>query len=82
MNQQVPYNEEENILLLCPNCHAQTDNYCGKNANSGKIKVSDEELVEAIKNTDSIRQALLFVGLTPKGGNYSRAYNLKEKYKI
>ena len=24
-------NRIENLLLLCPNCHAQTDNYCSKN---------------------------------------------------
>ena len=27
-------NRLENLILLCPNCHAQTDNYCGKNKNS------------------------------------------------
>lgn len=26
-------NRLENLQLLCPNCHAQTDNYAGKNAN-------------------------------------------------
>ena len=25
-------NKLENLEFLCPNCHAQTDNYCGKNA--------------------------------------------------
>lgn len=40
----------------------------------GKI---DEELLIAIKNNKNIRQALMSVGLTPKGGNYERAYNLK-----
>ena len=24
-------NRIENLQLLCPNCHSQTDNYCGKN---------------------------------------------------
>ena len=24
-------NRIENLQLLCPNCHAQTDNYCAKN---------------------------------------------------
>jgi 5-methylcytosine-specific restriction endonuclease McrA len=24
-------NRIENLKVLCPNCHAQTDNYCGKN---------------------------------------------------
>ena len=30
-------NRIENLQILCPNCHAQTDNYCGKNkSKSGK----------------------------------------------
>ena len=45
----------------------------GKNINTGKQKVSDEELHEALRTTDNIRQALLKVGLTPKGLNYKRA---------
>ena len=24
-------NELSNLTFLCPNCHSQTDNYCGKN---------------------------------------------------
>ena len=32
----------ENIVLLCPNCHAQTDTYCGKNISSkGKTTISN-----------------------------------------
>lgn len=27
-------NKEENLILLCPNCHALTDNYRGRNADS------------------------------------------------
>jgi hypothetical protein len=33
-------NRIENLRLLCPNCHSQTDTYCGKNvkkANAGEI---------------------------------------------
>ena len=29
-------NRLENLQMLCPNCHSQTENYCG-NANSNKI---------------------------------------------
>ena len=31
-------NRLENLLLLCPNCHALTDSYRGKNNKSGKSK--------------------------------------------
>lgn len=75
-------NELNNIQLLCPNCHSYTDNYCGKNTNTGKIKVEDEDLMEALKKSSSIRQALLSVGLAGSGGNYKRANELIVKYQI
>ena len=71
-----------NLQILCPNCHALTDNYKGKNINSGLTIVSDEELVKALNDYPNIRQALMAVGLTGKGGNYVRANELIQKYKI
>jgi hypothetical protein len=50
-----------------------TDTYKGRNKNSGKTKVSDKELLTALKECSSIRQALQKVGLAAKGGNYERA---------
>ncbi len=73
-------NDVDNLLLLCPNCHALTNNYRGKNRT--KDNVSDEDFVEALKNSPSIHQALLLLGLSPKGGNYKRAYNLISQYNI
>lgn len=67
---------KENLLLLCPNCHAKTSTYCGKNMKRKKTVVSDEILLEALKNTKSIREALESVGLVGKGGNYDRCYRL------
>jgi len=70
----------ENLRWICPNCHSQTDTYGGKNsAHSSTKKVSDEELLTALKNSDSIRQALVKVGLE-NGRNYKRAKRLAEKY--
>ena len=69
-------NIKNNLLLLCPNCHAKTKFYRGKNINNGKMKVSDEKLLTSLKKHSNIRQALLEVGLTPKGKNYDRAYKL------
>ncbi len=36
-------NRIENLRLLCPNCHSQTDNYTGKN--KGKVVDSREEVI-------------------------------------
>lgn len=75
-----------NIQLLCPNCHAQTDNYCGKN----KAKnISDKQFIDALKESENIHQALIKIGSTD-GRLYERAYkllsqegvSLKEKEKV
>ena len=76
-------NDLSNLQLLCPNCHALTENYRGKNINSKDNNyVSEEQFVEALKTTPNVRQALLKLGLTAKGANYNRAYDLLNKYNI
>ena len=62
----------QNLRLLCPNCHSQTDTWRGRNKNKGKQKVSDQDLLIALENQKNIRQALLTVGLSPKAENYKR----------
>ena len=74
-------NDLNNLQLQCPNCHAQTENYRGKNINQ-KSAVSDEDFVNALKENPNVRQALLSLGLSAKGGNYSRAYALATQYQI
>ena len=70
------------MRLLCPNCHSQTDTYCGKNKNTGKTKVSDEILLDSLLKESNIRRALIEVGLSPKGGNYIRAVKLLNKHNM
>jgi 5-methylcytosine-specific restriction endonuclease McrA len=65
-----------NLRYLCPNCHSQTDSFRGRGVNTGKKKVTDEQLLESIKNSPNIRQALINVNLSPRGGNYTRATKL------
>lgn len=69
-------NRLTNLRFLCPNCHSQTDTYKGRNKNSGRAKISDEELLTAYRKNSNIRQALLEVGLAAKGGNYERMKKL------
>ena len=42
----------------------------------------DEDFVNALKEQANIRQALLSLNLAPKGGNYTRAKTLMQKYNI
>ena len=70
-------NVKENLKLLCPNCHSFTETWKGKNIHKRKDQyVSDDDFLQALNTTKNIRQALLKLGLTPKGANYSRANEL------
>ena len=70
-------NEIDNLRMLCPNCHSMTPTWRGLNINTGFQKVSDDDLIDALNTCPNIRQALLKVGLTPKGANYARAKKLR-----
>ena len=70
------FNVRSNLRLLCPNCHSQTETYCGKNINIGRIKIEDVELITQYKILGNIHQTLLYFGLAAKGGNYSRMKKL------
>lgn len=73
-------NQKENLLLLCPNCHAKTKFYRGRNIpNQGRLKVADDKIIEEINKGLNNRQVLINVGLTPKGANYDRVNSLRQK---
>lgn len=77
-------NNVKNLRLLCPNCHSQTDSYCGKNNikyHSTNYKVNDEILLEAMKNSDTPSSALKSVNLAG-AGNYARIYRLADEFNI
>lgn len=69
-------NNKENLKLLCCNCHALTPTWRGRNINTGVIKVSDSDLLTTYEKCSNIRQTLLEVGLSAKGGNYERLKKL------
>jgi Zn finger protein HypA/HybF involved in hydrogenase expression len=74
-------NKRENLEALCPNCHSLTSTWRGRNKKNNKFKITDEILLSAIvENNFNMRQALIQVGLAPKGGNYIRCYKLKKEY--
>jgi len=82
-------NSRGNIEFLCPNCHSQTGTWRGRNKGHngnksfrGEKKVSDDAIVAAFKETGNIRQALLTVGLAPKGNNYKRCKKLLDIFVV
>lgn len=70
-------NRIENLMLLCPNCHALTDSYCGKNKTKKKKDVlkatkedktpTREEIIEAFKANGSFVKTALFFGVSDNG---------------
>lgn len=77
-------NLRDNLEAICPNCHAQTDTWRGRNKKSigfsGK-KVNDEQLLNSLlKFNWNMRQALIDVNISAKGGNYCRCHFLKREY--
>ena len=59
----------ENIRLICPNCHSQTNTYC----RNTKFKRSDDEIKNAIIKYGNIHKALISLNLVPGGTNWQRA---------
>jgi len=70
-------NDRKNLEALCPNCHSLTKTWRGRNKSLKKVK--DEILLKSLNENNNIRQALISVGLSPKGGNYKRCYALINK---
>ena len=72
-------NDLSNLQLLCPNCHSYTPTFTRKNQNR---TIPEEDFVQALQESRSIRQALILLDLTPTAKNYDRAYELIERYNI
>ena len=74
-------NVRDNLEMICPNCHSLTETWRGRNKKERRHRVPDKQLLESLLINDwNMRQALLGVGLSAKGGNYKRCHKLKKEY--
>lgn len=71
-------NVRENLQILCPNCHSQTENWRARKLKGQKTTVSDEDFLEAIEREGNIGRGLQALGLAG-GANYYRAQRLLAK---
>lgn len=68
-----------NLQLLCPNCHALTPNYRGKNKKKTVKKIINDETILALaQNCYTVRHLLLELGLTCSSYNYNRIKDLQK----
>jgi Zn finger protein HypA/HybF involved in hydrogenase expression len=73
-------NDRNNLEMICPNCHSLTDTWRGRNSRK-KNRITDEDLMSALLDNEmNIRQSLLQIGFSPKGGNYKRCHRLIREY--
>lgn len=74
-------NERDNLEILCPNCHALTSTWRGRNKNTVRNINDDEKLLEALLiNEWNMRKALISLNMSAKGGNYKRCHRLMKEY--
>lgn len=67
----------ENLQILCPNCHSLTENWRTKRKQK-QGQTEDDILIEAVKSSKNINQALKKLGLSGSA-NYSRVQRLLAK---
>jgi len=78
----------ENLVLLCPNCHTQTHNFCGGNKKHHIQEVDEKDLVECIQYSKNILSAVKKYNdkhekkITERGHIYSYIRKICKKYNI
>jgi len=66
-------NEVNNLQLLCPNCHSQTDNFSGRNKIKVKLNELDNEvIINTIKTSSSIREVLIKLNVAITSKSYEK----------
>lgn len=69
-------NKQNNLELLCPNCHSQTLTFRKRKNIIIKKQITDDEILEQLKNCTNINQVLINLNLSNSGGNYKRVHKL------
>lgn len=77
-------NRLENLRFLCPNCHSQTDTYCGGNLNKTKniTSYSINDIIKHIENSYSFNECILKLGLINNKINKLKLEKIIIKYNL
>lgn len=66
-------NTRENLRMICPNCHTQTETYC----QSGKI--ADDDIIKEIQNGLNTHKICLKLGMNPSKIAYEKIKKIRNK---
>lgn len=76
-------NIKSNLEWLCPNCHSQTSTYKSKNRiRNTNIILDEQDIIQRVKNKESIKNILISYGLRYEGNSYSKIYQILIKNNI
>lgn len=65
-------NELSNLRFLCPNCHSQTDTYCGKNVEYKKETTNKKDYISAVREEATQRNQHLVDKVLQSGIDFSK----------
>jgi hypothetical protein len=74
-------NSLTNLQILCPNCHAQTSNFCGKNTKNLNI-INDFDLLNIVQSSTSKEEIMQKVKNLNKHLTFERLHTFLRKQKI
>ena len=63
-------NRMENLIFLCPNCHSITPSFKNKQNKRRLTQVSDDDILQALKESQNIRQICRTLQIRADGDNY------------
>ena len=69
----------ENLRIICPNCHSQTETYSGKNF---KNKYSEEDFLIAFGVSKNLTEVKNKLNIAQTGNNSVKLKKLMKKYKL
>jgi protein-arginine kinase activator protein McsA len=72
----------ENLRLICPNCHSQTETYKVANFIKKGVRYTDEEIILALQQSVSAYEAMKKLGMNPHGGNYIRLRKIVKTHNL
>lgn len=74
----------DNLRFVCPNCHSQTDTYKTLNVKGvlGKKTITDDQIIEALMQEESMYKAIVRLDMNPHGGNYTRFRRIIKQYDL
>lgn len=75
-------NVKSNLRVLCPNCHAQTHTFKGKNIKQISRYKDELDIIQMFNETKNIHQTLLKLKMATSGANYFTIQKILTKYKI